>query len=215
MSTSSPGRYAEHNFAKNIYNIRAIEGENPDIAIKKIEPDRWEISGIKNSAVISYTLYANHADGTYSGIDADFANLNMPSSLLWIKDMESYPAKVTFHMPDSNTWKIATQLIVMDSAKNIYAAPDLQYLMDSPCIIAGFKLRKLDKSLNDGYHIQMAISTDAAEEEIDLFSSMTQKVLNEQRMIYDEFPEYMDSRTVQVVLRAINNRWHYLIETIL
>ncbi|MCK5703875.1 MAG: M61 family peptidase, partial [Cyclobacteriaceae bacterium] len=108
MSKSSPGRYSIHDFGKNIYNIKAYDDDNVSVSIQKIEPDVWSLAGINNTLNVSYTLYANHADGTYSGIDAEFANLNMPATLLWIKGMESLPVKVIFNLPDTSSWKIAT-----------------------------------------------------------------------------------------------------------
>lgn len=193
MSTSSPGRYSEHNFAKNIYNLKAYGDESLEVSMQKTESNEWKISGINNSLLISYTLYANHADGTYSGIDANFANINMPSSLLWVKGMEENPVKIIFHMPDNATWKIATQLTLLDSNKNVYAAPDLYYLMDSPCILSDFALRKLDSDQNNGFNIQMALYTTAADKELNQFAKMTQSVINEQREIFGEFPVFMDS----------------------
>ena len=99
MSKSSPGRYAEHNFGKNIYNLLVYDDDNKNLSIRRSEPDVWTISDINQTLNISYTLYANHADGTYSGIDAGFAHLNMPASILWIKDMEHIPSKIIFNLP--------------------------------------------------------------------------------------------------------------------
>jgi len=89
MSKSSPGRYSIHNFGKNIYNLKAFENGDEEIPVKRVEPDCWSITGFESEVNISYSLYANYANGTYSGIDANFANLNMPSSLLWIKKLEN------------------------------------------------------------------------------------------------------------------------------
>ena len=193
MSKSSPGRYAEHNFGKNVYHVNAFDEDNTDITIQKTESHQWEFHNINNSLTISYTLYGNHADGTYTGIDAAFANLNMPATLMWVQGMEEHPVKVIFNLPDKSTWKIATQLILIDSSKNAYAAPNLQYLMDSPCILSDFTLRELEKDKNDGFKIRMAIKSDASEEEIDRFAELTQNVIKEQKMIFGDFPKFMDS----------------------
>lgn len=193
MSKSSPGRYAVHDFAKNIYNIKAYDDDNTNATINKSEPDVWSLSGINNTLNVSYTLYANHADGTYSGIDADFANLNIPATFLWIEGMDHIPIKVIFNLPDKSNWKIATQLILLDSAKNIYAAPNLQYFMDSPCILSDFSLKEFNVGLNNQQKIRMAINSDVGNEEIEPFVTMTKKVVNEQKAIFGEFPSFMDS----------------------
>lgn len=193
MSKSSPGRYAEHNFGKNIYNLNVSDAQNSAITLAKIQPDAWSISGIKNSVTINYTLYANHADGTYSGIDADFANLNMPATLIWIKEMEERPVKVIFNLPDTSNWKIATQLMLIDSSKNSYGAPNLQYLMDSPCILSNYKTKEFNVGNNEEYKIRMAINSEVTDGDLSRFAIMTESVLNEQAQIFGEYPNFMDS----------------------
>ena len=49
MSKSSPGRYATHNFAKNIYNLSAFNDTDAKVSIQKTEPNIWKISGINNA----------------------------------------------------------------------------------------------------------------------------------------------------------------------
>ena len=193
MSKSSPGRYGIHNFGKNIYHMKAYNGTDTDIAINKIEPDAWEISEMDNSLKISYTLYANYADGTYSGIDADFANLNIPSTLMWLKGMELNPVRVVFDLPDTSNWKIATQLVLLDSIKHIYGAPNLQYLMDSPCILADLTFKEFRVGDNNEITIRMAINSETDEIELEQFMNMTEAVINEQKEVFGDLPSFKDS----------------------
>ena len=192
MSKSSPGRYAEHNFAKNVYNVNAIDQDGKAIRIEKISPDEWEMHADGAPLKLSYTLYGNHADGTYSGIDADFANINMPASVMWIKGMDNLPIKVTFQLPDTGLWQVATQLMLLDSARHTYFAPNLQYLMDSPCILGAFDVMDLAGEF-DGYHIKMAINSKASEEDMHAYGKMAAKIVSEEKAVYGSFPAFMDS----------------------
>lgn len=192
MSKSSPGRYAVHNFGKNIYNLNAYDDDNTNVSIQKIEPDTWIFSGINNTLNISYTLYANHADGTYSGIDADFSILNIPATLLWIKGMEHIPVKVIFSITDKSSWKIATQLTMIDSVKHIFSAPNLQYLMDSPCILSDFTINEFNVGFENKQHIRMAINSKVNKDEIEHFAAMTKTIVNEQKTIFGDFPFFKD-----------------------
>ena len=79
MSKTSPGRYAVHNFGKNIYSLSAEDGSGVKYNIQRTEPDKWKISGIDKSIAINYTLYANHADGTYIRHRSGFCNLEYAS----------------------------------------------------------------------------------------------------------------------------------------
>jgi predicted metalloprotease with PDZ domain len=93
MSRSSPGRYALHEFAKNVYNGARRGRERP------AAPDRAHLSarlaraGHRGTVVFSYTLYADRADGTYAGIDATRAHLNMPATFAWAPRSPTGPSR--------------------------------------------------------------------------------------------------------------------------
>ena len=84
MSSSSPGRYAVHEFAKNVYNLRASDGQGRALDVAKVSPSRWNVSGHKGTVVVEYTLFGDRADGTYDGIDPTHAHLNMPATVIWV-----------------------------------------------------------------------------------------------------------------------------------
>ena len=193
MSKSSPGRYAIHNFGMNVYNINAKGRDNSNLTIQRIEPDTWKINDIEDSLIINYTLYANYANGTHSGIDANFANLNMPATLMWIKGMEEHPVKLIFNLFDTINWKIATQLIVIDSAKHIYAASNLQYLMDSPCMLSDFTMKEFSLGDDEKTKIRIAINSVVENDEVDEFVNYTRDIVLEQKEIFGEFPDFMNS----------------------
>jgi predicted metalloprotease with PDZ domain len=70
MSRSSAGRYATHEFGKNIYNVKATEIDGTPVPLKQLEGDVFEVGDHTGDAVkISYTLFANWTDGTYASID--------------------------------------------------------------------------------------------------------------------------------------------------
>ena len=52
MSRTSPGRYALHEFAKNIYNVRAFDGEGKPLAINRPNPHQWNVSGHDGTVVV-------------------------------------------------------------------------------------------------------------------------------------------------------------------
>lgn len=193
MSKTSPGRYAVHDFGKNVYNVKAFGENNDHLQIKRVEPDVWEIGNIQEDLSLEYTLFANHADGTYSGIDDDFANLNMPATFMWIEGMEDMPIKVVFELPKSSNWKIATQLELLDSAANSYFARNLQYFMDSPCILGALKTKELMIQDHEELKIKLALNSEAEDTEIELLKTMMEKVVMEQKYIFGEFPSFNDN----------------------
>ena len=88
MSRSSPGRYALAEFAKNVYNFSASDGQGHPLAVSQPSPYQWNVSGHKGTVVVEYTLFGDRADGTYAGIDATHAHLNPPAALVWAHGFE-------------------------------------------------------------------------------------------------------------------------------
>src|ERR1700744_5324768 len=83
MSRSSAGRYATHEFGKNVYNIKATDVDGNAISLTQVEGDVWEVAAEHPATVkISYTLFANYTDGTYAAIDESHAHLNMHAAFM-------------------------------------------------------------------------------------------------------------------------------------
>src|SRR5450631_462623 len=84
MSRSSPGRYATHEFGKNVYDVKAFDVQGRPMAINKIDGDVYEVPRYGGYVKVQYTLYGNFADGTYVGIDPSDIHFNMPGAFMWM-----------------------------------------------------------------------------------------------------------------------------------
>ena len=131
MSRSSPGRYAVHEFAKNVFFAEAFDGTNRALAIARPDADEWQVSGHDGTVRLVYRIFGDHADGTYMGVDTTHAHLNMPATFMWAIGLEMRPIRVTFVLPAGSAWKAATQLYPTPAPLE-FTAPNLQYFMDSP-----------------------------------------------------------------------------------
>ena len=58
MSRSSPGRYALHEFAKNVYNFRATGEGGRTVTVSRPDNHQWDVAGHGGAVSITYTLYA-------------------------------------------------------------------------------------------------------------------------------------------------------------
>src|SRR5687768_7211798 len=135
MSRSSPGRYALHEFAKNVYSVKAVDSRGRPLDVRRPNPHQWDVHGHDGTVRITYTLFA---DRTYAGIDLTHAHLNMPATFMWARGLDERPIRITFRAPDTR-WRIATQLApTADSAT--FTAPGLQYFLDSPTEISAHEL---------------------------------------------------------------------------
>jgi predicted metalloprotease with PDZ domain len=189
MSRSSPGRYAAFEFAKNVYNVRAVSEQGAALNITRPGPSQWNIAGGRGKVRVSYTLFADLGSGTYSGIDNTMAHLSIPATFMWARGFENAPITIRFHRPAPD-WKIATQL-APTSDPEVFTAPHLQYFMDSPTMLANFRWREWPVQSNGKtYTIRLAINDTASDNEVNEFAEMIKKVVAEQIAVFGETPDY-------------------------
>src|SRR5210317_73737 len=87
MSRSSPGRYALHEFAKNVYNVVVTDSKGEALKFHRPDPYSWQIKGHDCTIKVSYTLFANHGDGTYAQVDETHAHLNAPATFMFVPEL--------------------------------------------------------------------------------------------------------------------------------
>ena len=186
MSRSSPGRYALHEFAKNVYNVKVTDGKGKKLMVTRPDPYSWSVKGHDGTIHVSYTLFANHGDGTYAQIDETHAHLNLPATFIYVPELEAQEIEVTFDVREDLNWKIATQL--KHRQDNTYYAKDFQYFMDSPVEIANFRKRSF---VVKDQTITFVLHDDAAtEEQLDAYFDKVKKVVLEQMQVFGELPRF-------------------------
>lgn len=189
MSRSSPGRYAAHEFAKNLYRVRAEDSRGRRLVPDRPNVHQWDVAGHDGTVQIRYTLFADRADGTYSGIDRSHAHLNIPATFLWARGMEQRPVRVRFRdLPPS--WRVATQLAPTDDP-TVFTAPHLQYFMDSPIEVSDHDLRSWTVGTGSSTQtIRLAIHHDGTRAEVDTFVAGIRAIVLEQEAIFGELPRF-------------------------
>ena len=191
MSRSSPGRYALHEFAKNVYDVHAFNAKGQELEISRPNPYQWDVGGHDGTVRVSYKVYGDHVDGTYLGIDTTHAHMNLPATLMWARELETRPARITFVPPEGSNWKPATQLFPTDTAWT-FTAPNLQYLFDSPTELSAHKVREFTVRNPDGktFTIRTVVHSDASDDDVTQYAAGIEKIVNEARMVFGEFPQY-------------------------
>ncbi|NCI45985.1 M61 family metallopeptidase [Sediminibacterium soli] len=192
MSRSSPGRYATHEFGKNVYDVTAYDNTGKAIRINRVDGDIYEVPAHKGAVTVSYTLFANYPDGTYAGIDPESIHLNMPACFMWVKGMENAPIEIRFALPKENKGIVATQLVPVAGKSDTYSAPGLQYFMDSPTKIGDLIMREWKVSNPGGqtFTIRIALEAAATERQADELADNVKKIVEEARAVFGEFPVY-------------------------
>ncbi len=194
MSRTSPGRYALHEFAKNVFDVRVRDGKGCSLRAAQPNLHQWDVEGHDGTVVVTYRVYGDRIDGTYLAVDSTHAHINMPAALMWARGLEMRPARVRFEPPAGKNWRVATQLIPTDDPFT-FTAPNLQYLMDSPTEVSAFTLRGF--SVDDGRtrpgeapRFRIALHHEGTDEEADAFAGDVERIVRETLPIFGEFPAF-------------------------
>jgi predicted metalloprotease with PDZ domain len=186
MSRTSPGRYALHEFAKNVFDVRIRDGKGTALTAARPNLHQWDVSGHDGTVVVTYRLYGDRVDGTYLAIDSTHAHMNMPATLMFARGLDSRSARVTLVPPSGRQWRVATQLFPT-SDPNTFTAPNMQYLMDSPTEFSAHTLRTFTI---DGMSFRIALHHDGSDADADGLARDAERIVREARAIFGEFPRY-------------------------
>ncbi|WP_378175702.1 M61 family metallopeptidase [Aquimarina sp. SS2-1] len=189
MSRTSPGRYALHEFAKNVYDVKITDSRGKDVTVTRPNPYQWDVSGHDGTLNVSYTLFADRADGTYSQIDETHAHLNIPATFMYIPTLKDRPVQVTYLVREDLNWKVATQLIPLGGNK--FLAPNLQYFMDSPAEISNHTIKEYTlESRGTEYIIRLALHHQGTEEEADQYFEQIKLIVDQEKAVFGDFPNF-------------------------
>lgn len=189
MSRTSPGRYAIHEFAKNIYGFKAFDERGNELRVTRPNPYQWDISGHQGIVKITYTLFANHGDGTYSQVDETHAHLNIPATFVYAPAYKKSPVQIKLHPRKDLNWKVATQLKPLP--QNEYYAPDLDYFMDSPIEMSNHELRSFAISSNGkDYDIIFALHQAQGYEGFDAYFENVKKIVKSEIAVFGTLPDF-------------------------
>ncbi|MFN3352910.1 MAG: M61 family metallopeptidase [Brevundimonas sp.] len=189
MSRSSPGRYAIHEFAKNVYSVTASDGAGRALPIERTEPYSWTVPSHGGTVTVAYTLWADRGDGTYAQIDPSHARLNAPASLMWAEGHDERAARLRFRRPDAS-WRVATQLAPTEDP-DVFTAPSFQYLMDSPIEVSNHTVREWQ--VDDAgvpRTIRIALHHLGSETEADEFAARARRVVDAQIAVFGDVPDF-------------------------
>jgi predicted metalloprotease with PDZ domain len=186
VSQSSPGRYALHGFAKNVYDVHVFARDGRELSVLRPDPDGWIVRDHGGAATVRYKVFGDRVDGTFLAIDVDHAHINMPAVIMWGRDLDDRPSVLTFEPPGRVPWTAATQLHAGRGPYE-FTAPNLQYLMDSPVELGPVALRQFTSGQRT---FRFAAHHTGTEDELDGFVKDVEKIVKQEEAVYGELPEY-------------------------
>ncbi|CAH0999821.1 hypothetical protein LEM8419_01114 [Neolewinella maritima] len=189
MPQSSPGRYAQHNFAKNVYDV-AVTGANAGaVLVNRVDPTTWAVTGHAGQVTFSYTLFTNGGDGTYSGVDDRKLHLNMPATFAYGEQLNDRPVLLLFAEGQRPDWEVATQLVDLGGRR--FAAPDYYYFYDSPTMVGSMMRQEFTVASGSRTDtIEVAMMHDGSQEDFEAYVVMVDSVVRAQQHIYGELPAF-------------------------
>lgn len=195
MSRSSPGRYALHEFAKNVYDVHAFGEDGRELPMTRPDPYGWTVNAGPPTVRVTYKVFGDQLDGTYLAVDSTHAHMNMPATFLWARGMLDRPIRVTFVPPSGSAWKVATQLFPTGELTT-FTAPNLQYFMDSPTEFGPAWEYSFTSSIPRGEpaRFRLALHHDASEADAKQFAVGVEKIVAEEGAIFGEYPQYEPGR---------------------
>ncbi len=191
MSRTSPGRYALHEFAKNVYNVRIVDASGNEANVHRPDPHQWTVSDHGGTVTVSYTLFGDRADGTYAAIDETHAHMNMPATFMWARGLGERPIELTVHAPEETGWSVATQLEPTDDPFT-FKSPNLAYFLDSPTMVGPLDWREWPVPGPEGVSqtVRIAIHHDGDMGDVDRYEAQVRRIVDEIAHIFGEFPAF-------------------------
>ena len=190
MSRSSPGRYALHEFAKNVFDVRITDEAGRPLTVSRSNPHEWDVTGHSGTVRVTYRVFGDRLDGTYLAIDSSHAHINMPAAIMWARGFERRPITVRFERPTGTSWRVATQLSPGSDGLS-FTAPNLQYLMDSPSEFSQFTLRSFTVPDDRRTPVfRVAIHHQGTDADVDGLVRDVEAIVREARHVFGEYPSF-------------------------
>lgn len=189
MSRTSPGRYALHEFSKNIYDLKITNGKGKEVSVTRPSLHQWDVADHDGTIHVSYTIFADQGDGTYPIIDETHAIINNPATFMYAKELEDRLIEISYIPRNDLQWKVATQMRA--AGNTTFFADNLQDFMDSPALLGSFTFKTHEvTSGNEEYKINLALQHTGNEKEVDLFFDQIKKIVAVQRDVFGGYPSF-------------------------
>ena len=193
MSNASPGRYAAHAFAKNVFDVDVFDGGDRPLTFARPTAHQWEVAGHDGTVHLRYRIFGDRVDGTYLAVDSTHAHMNMPATLMWARGLEERPIRLSLTQPEGESWEVATQLYPTGNPL-AFTAPNLQYLMDSPTEFSDFEMRTFvvtDPALpRNQPTFRVVVHHAGTPDAVSRFATEIERVVRETVTVFGEFPAF-------------------------
>src|SRR5215813_12131486 len=133
MAKWSPGRYGVFDFAKNVQEVRAV-ADGAARPVSRVNDQTWSVSPLgATNLTVSYKVFGNDLDGTFSQLDSRHANYNGGSIFMYVVGHKPDPVKLVINPPPG--WKIVNGRLDR-AGQTEWQFPNWDIMIDTPTEIA-------------------------------------------------------------------------------
>jgi len=127
----APGRYAIYDFAKNVQEFEALDGQGRKLPWTKLDKQTWRVEvGEAGGAVkIRYLVYANDLTGSFSQFDTSHASVTGASVFMYVAGHKEDPLGLTVEAPAN--WRLISGFSESTS-QWAFRAANYDILVDTP-----------------------------------------------------------------------------------
>jgi len=131
----APGRYAIYDFAKNVQEFAATDGQNRRLSWSKLDKQTWHVEArdAGGTVKVCYRVFANDLTGSFSQFDSSHANLNGASLFMYIENHK--PDPLTLTVTARAEWKLISGFS-LSTEQRTFQIPNYDRLIDTPMEIS-------------------------------------------------------------------------------
>jgi len=135
MPVWTPGYYRIMDFAENVSEFIAEDGDGKELVWEKPVKNTWRVKGGEaENITISYNVYAFGRSVADSFFNEDKAYISPAAVFMYVAGRLKNPVTVTIK-PYKNFKKISTGLDPVEGKENTFAAPNFDVLYDCPIFV--------------------------------------------------------------------------------
>ncbi|MFZ0138420.1 MAG: PDZ domain-containing protein [Candidatus Sulfotelmatobacter sp.] len=163
--------YQVRDFAEYVNWVRAKDRAGRAIAVRTLNPSRWQITGAGRGAVVEYQIFVDSPGPFGAEFNSHHAFFNLAPVLMYPVEARSSPMVVRFNQVPEG-WLIATPLTSMPEGR--FGADNYDRLVDSPVEIGDFKESDFDEG---GAHYRAIVDAEAADYDMAKLDGMLHKIV--------------------------------------
>ena len=140
MSRSSPGRYALHEYAKNVFELQAFDGAGKELPVSRPNPYQWDVAGARRHRAHRLQDLRRPRRRHLSRHRSDARAHEHAGDVLWARGLEARASESRSSRRRARLGR-RRRSCSRPTSPWTFTAPNLQYLMDSPTELSAQTIR--------------------------------------------------------------------------